>query len=62
MSKTVAEIIIAETGADMTQFPSRIGIAAMAAVRTNGTFWQSRYKRLTSRRGPMRAWWPSNIP
>ena len=27
----------------------------MAAVRTNGTFWQSRYKRLTSRRGPMRA-------
>ncbi|MET3934510.1 transposase [Arthrobacter sp. OAP107] len=32
-----------------------LGIAAMAAVRTNGTFWQSRYKRLTSRRGPMRA-------
>src|SRR5665811_176915 len=32
-----------------------LGIAAMAAVRTNGTYLQARYKRLTSRRGPMRA-------
>ena len=27
----------------------------MAAVRRNGTYLQARYKRLTSRRGPMRA-------
>lgn len=39
----------------MAHLKGALGIAAMAAVRTNGTFWQSRYKRLTSRRGPMRA-------
>ncbi len=27
----------------------------MAASRTDGTYFQARYKRLTSRRGPMRA-------
>ena len=32
-----------------------LGIAAMAAVRTNGSFFQQRYKRLAARRGPMRA-------
>ena len=32
-----------------------LGIASVAAVSTEGTFWQSRYRRLTSRRGPMRA-------
>lgn len=32
-----------------------LGIAAMAAARTNGSFFQHRYRRLTSRRGPMRA-------
>lgn len=32
-----------------------LGIAAMAAARTNGSFFQHRYKRLAARRGPMRA-------
>ena len=32
-----------------------LGIAAMAAVRTNGSFFQHRYKRLAARRGPIRA-------
>lgn len=32
-----------------------LGIAAMAAARTNGSFFQQRYKRLAARRGPMRA-------
>ena len=32
-----------------------LGIAAMAATRTNGSFFQNRYRRIASRRGPMRA-------
>lgn len=32
-----------------------LGIAAMAAARSNGTYLQARYKRLAARRGPMRA-------
>ncbi len=32
-----------------------LGIAAMAATRTNGSFLQNRYRRLAAHRGPMRA-------
>lgn len=32
-----------------------LGIAAMSAIRANGSFFQHRYKRLAARRGPMRA-------
>ncbi len=32
-----------------------LGIAAMAAARTNGSFFQYRYKGLAARRGPLRA-------
>lgn len=89
ISTTGAENILAETGADMTAFPTHaqlaswagvcpgqhesagkskpvkarpgnrhlqdaLGIAAMAAARTNGSFFQRRYRRLSPRRGPMR--------
>ncbi|CAM5455812.1 IS110 family RNA-guided transposase [Streptomyces canus] len=32
-----------------------LGLAAFGAVRTNNTYLQARYKRLTARRGPLRA-------
>src|SRR5699024_11138210 len=32
-----------------------LGIAAMAAIRTNGSFFQDRHRRLAARRGGMRA-------
>lgn len=37
-----------------------LGMAAFGAARTKGSFLQTRYKRLTSRRGPIRALSPSS--
>ena len=38
-----------------TYLRGALGIAAMAASRTNGSFFQARYRKLAARRGPMRA-------
>ncbi|MHB9857526.1 IS110 family RNA-guided transposase [Streptomyces sp. YIM S03343] len=90
INRAVAEVIIAETGGDMSRFASAkhlaswagvcpghhesagrtksarvrpgnpylkgaLGLAAFGAVRTRDTYLQARYKRLTARRGPLRA-------
>jgi transposase len=90
INRAVAEVIIAETGGDMSRFASArhlaswagvcpghhesagrtkstkvrpgnpylkgaLGLAALGAVRTKDSYLQARYKRLTARRGPMRA-------
>ncbi|MEU9332137.1 IS110 family transposase [Streptomyces sp. NPDC048290] len=90
INQAVAEVIIAETGGDMSRFASAkhlaswagvcpghhesagrtksarvrpgnpylkgaLGLAAFGAARTKDTYLQARYKRLTARRGPMRA-------
>ncbi|MFI4971092.1 MAG: IS110 family transposase [Hyphomicrobiales bacterium] len=90
ISIKVADVIVAETGADMSRFPtaahlaswtgvcpgsnesagrtksthtrpgnpylkSALGVSAMVASRLNGTFYSARYRRLASRRGPMKA-------
>ncbi|WP_406488518.1 IS110 family transposase [Streptomyces phaeochromogenes] len=90
INRAVAEVIIAETGGDMSRFASAkhlaswagvcpghhesagrtkstkvrpgnpylkgaLGLAALGAVRTKDTYLQARYKRLTARRGPLRA-------
>ncbi|OIK23511.1 IS110 family transposase, partial [Streptomyces malaysiense] len=90
INQAVAEVIIAETGGDMSRFASAkhlaswsgvcpghhesagrtksakvrpgnpylkgaLGLAAFGAVRTKDTYLQARYKRLTARRGPLRA-------
>ncbi|MFF5273900.1 IS110 family transposase [Streptomyces sp. NPDC000133] len=90
INQATAEVIIAETGGDMTRFASAkhlaswagvcpghhesagrtkntkvrpgnpylkgaLGIAAFGAVRTKNTYLAARYRRLTARRGPLRA-------
>jgi transposase len=90
VNRIVAEVVVAETGGDMSRFPTAkhlaswagvcpghhesagrskntkvrpgnpylkgaLGIAAMGAARTNGTYLQARYRRLASRRGAMKA-------
>jgi transposase len=90
VSHTVADVIIAETGGDMTAFPTAaqlaswagvcpgsnesagkvksartrhgnahlkgaLGVAAMSASRTKNTYLAARYRRIASRRGPVRA-------
>ena len=90
INRAVADVIIAETGGDMSRFASAkhlaswagvcpghhesagrtknakvrpgnpylkgaLGLAAFSASRTKNTYFQARYKRLTARRGPMKA-------
>lgn len=89
-SQIIAEIFIAETGGDMTQFPTpqqlaswaglspgsnesagrvkstktrpgnrylkgALGIAALSQARSKTTYLSAKYRRLASRRGPMKA-------
>jgi transposase len=90
ISVGVADVVIAETGADMTRFPTAghlaswagtcpgsnesagriksthtrpgnpylkgaLGVAAMSAARTNNTYLATKYRRIASRRGPIKA-------
>ena len=87
---TVADIIIAEIGVDMSRFPTAghlaswagtcpgsnesagrvksthtrpgnpylkgaLGIAAMSAARSKDTYFSAKYRRIASRRGPIKA-------
>lgn len=90
ISERVADVIIAETGADMSRFPTAghlaswagtcpgsnesagrikstktrpgnpylkgaLGIAAMSAARSHDTYLAAKYRRIASRRGPIKA-------
>jgi transposase len=90
ISRIVAEVFIAETGADMSVFPTAghlaswcglspgsnesagrvkstktrpgnpylkgaLGIAALSVIRRKETYFWAKYRRITVRRGPMRA-------
>lgn len=90
ISTKVADVIIAETGADMSQFATAghlaswagvcpgsnesagrvkstrtrpgnpylkgaLGIAAMSAARSHDTYYAAKYRRIASRRGPIKA-------
>ncbi len=90
ISTKVADVIIAETGADMSRFPTAghlaswagtcpgsnesagrvkstrtrpgnphlkgaLGIAAMSAAHSKGTYYSAKYRRLAGRRGPIKA-------
>jgi transposase len=90
ISNLVADVIIAETGADMSRFPTAghlaswagtcpgsnesagrvksthtrpgnpylkgaLGVAALSAARSKDTYFAAKYRRIASRRGPMKA-------
>lgn len=90
ISISVADVIIAETGADMSRFPTAghlaswagtcpgsnesagrvksthtrpgnpylkgaLGVAALSASRSKDTYFSAKYRRIASRRGPMKA-------
>ena len=90
VSTTIAEVVIAETGGDMSKFPNAghlaswagacpgsnesagrvkstktrpgnpylkgaLGTAAMSASRSKDTYLAAKYRRIASRRGPMKA-------
>jgi len=90
ISTSVADVIIAETGADMNRFPTAghlaswagtcpgsnesagrvksthtrpgnpylkgaLGVAALSASRSKNTYFSAKYRRIASRRGPIKA-------